>query len=150
MMALLAVDEHLQQRFRRDRHDRTLIVTDFFRALIANRVLLGPRDEHTLENLVKASWIVCDNWINYVSVDSPALYPDCVQEGYELVLDLFRPYLSPKTLLLLRELPGPGRRTAPVPSADSAIAAQPQPLSPGRVAPQALRCMISVSSLKKV
>lgn len=143
MMALLAVDEHLQQRFRRDRQDRTRIVIDFFRALIANNVLLGPRDARTLENLVKASWIVCDNWINYVSVDTTALYPDCVEEGYELVIDLFRPYLSPKTLLVLRELGAPGCGVRP------RVAAAAQPPGVPRATVQALRCMSAVSSLKK-
>lgn len=103
MMALLAADEHLKQRFSRDRRDRTQVMIKFFQALIDNNVLVGPRDPRTLENLVKASWIVSDNWINYLSVDSPAVYPDCVEEGYELMLDLFRAYLSPATLATLKE-----------------------------------------------
>jgi AcrR family transcriptional regulator len=101
MLTLLAMDESLKQRFSKDRHDRTMVVVLFFQALIENDVLLGPRDAKTLKNLVKASWIVSDNWINYLSVDSTARYPDCVDEGYELVIDLFRPYLSPKTLSIL-------------------------------------------------
>jgi AcrR family transcriptional regulator len=101
MTALLAVDERLRQRFSKDRRDRTLVISNFFQALIDNDVLLGPNDANTLKNLVTASWIVSDNWINYVSVESTAVYPDCVNEGYELIIDLFRPYLSPKTLLVL-------------------------------------------------
>lgn len=101
MTALLAIDAGLQQRVSRDRQDRTVVLIKFFEALIANDVLRGPRDPRTLQNLVKASWIVSDNWINYVSVDSTALYPECVNSGYEIVIDLFRPYLSPKTLSIL-------------------------------------------------
>jgi hypothetical protein len=104
MTALLAMDEGLQQRFRKDRHDRTLVIMRFFEAMIANDVLRGPKDAKTLANLVKASWIVSDNWINYVSVDSEALYPDCVNAGYEVVIDLFRPYLSPNTLAILDDV----------------------------------------------
>jgi len=103
MMALLAADEHLQQRFSRDRYDRTQIMIKYFQALIDSNALLGPKDPRVLENLVKASWIVSDNWINYLSVDSSAVYPDCVKEGYELMLDLFRAYLSPATLAVLRD-----------------------------------------------
>jgi len=109
MMALLAADEHLKQRFGRDRHDRTQVMIKYFQALIDNKVLLGPNDPRTLEHLVKASWIVSDNWINYLSVDSPAVYPDCVEEGYELMLDLFRAYLSPATLAVLRRSHHAGR-----------------------------------------
>jgi AcrR family transcriptional regulator len=101
MMALLAVDEGLRQHFSRDRRNRTLVITKFFQALIGNDVLTGPRDAKTLKNLVTASWIVSDNWINYVAVESTALYPDCVSAGYELVIDLFRPYLSAKTQAVL-------------------------------------------------
>ena len=101
LTALLAADEHLRERYGRDRQDRTRVVIDFFQALIDNDVLTGPRDLKTLRNLVKASWIICDNWINYLSVDRPAVYPDCVQEGSQLVIDLFRSYLSPRTLILL-------------------------------------------------
>lgn len=103
MMALLAADEHLKQRFSKDRRDRTQVIIRFFQALIDNHVLLGPKDVTTLDNLVKASWIVSDNWINYLSVDSTAIYPQCVKEGYELMLDLFRAYLSPATLAVLKD-----------------------------------------------
>jgi AcrR family transcriptional regulator len=101
MTALLALDEDLKARVSRDRRERTGVVIEFFQALIESGVLLGPKDPRTLRNLVKASWIVCDNWINYVSVDSSGVYPACVHEGYQLVLDLFRPYLSAKTLSVL-------------------------------------------------
>lgn len=97
MMALLAGDEHLQQRFSKDRHDRTLIIIAYAQALIKNDVLLGPNDARELENLVKLSWILSDNWINYTSVDN-AVYPDCMSEGYELLIDLFRPYMARKAV----------------------------------------------------
>ena len=101
LTALLAVDEHLCERFARDRQERSRVVVDFFQAMIDHEVLTGPKDAKTLRNLVKASWIICDNWINYLSVDRSAVYPDCVQEGSQLVIDLFRPYLSSRTLQLL-------------------------------------------------
>lgn len=101
LMALLAGDERLQQRFSADRNQRTKVVVEFFTALIENNVLLGPQNRKTLENLVKLSWILSDNWINYISVDTPDVYPDCVSEGYELLIDLFRPYLTPATLASL-------------------------------------------------
>lgn len=121
MMALLEADEHLKLRFGRDRRERTQVMVKFFNALIDNRVLLGPRNQTTLTNLVKASWIVSDNWINYLSVDHPAVYPGCVDEGYELMLDLFRAYLSPATLVVL------GEGAAGKPGASIRCAGQPSP-----------------------
>jgi AcrR family transcriptional regulator len=105
MTALLAMDPGLQQRLGKDRQDRTQVLIRFFEALIANDELRGPRDANTLRSLVKASWIVCDNWINYVSVDSSAQYPECVHSGSQIVVDLFRPYLSPQTLATLDRPP---------------------------------------------
>lgn len=107
LTALLAADDHLRERYARDRQDRTRVVIEFFQALVEQDVLTGPRDAKTLRGLVRASWIICDNWINYLSVDHPAEYPDCVQEGSQLVIDLFRPYLSPRTLMLLSASPPP-------------------------------------------
>lgn len=98
LILLLDGDERLKERFSADREERTKVIIDFFEALIRNNVLLGPRNRRTLENLVKLSWILSDNWINYISVDTSGVYPDCVSEGYELLIDLFRPYLAPETL----------------------------------------------------
>ena len=75
---------------------------EFFKALIENDVLLGPANRNTLKSLVTLSWILSDNWINYTAVDSRDIYPDMVREGYVLVIDLFRPYLSPATLIALQ------------------------------------------------
>lgn len=101
LMALLAADERLQRQFSSDRQERTKLIVEFFAALIKRGVLIGPKNRRTLENLVKLSWILSDNWINYISVDAPDVYPDCVNEGYELLIDLFRPYLSTATLTKL-------------------------------------------------
>jgi AcrR family transcriptional regulator len=107
MTALLAMDAGLQQRFSQTRRERTGVLLQFFEALIANDVLRGPRDPKCLSNLIAASWIVCDNWINFVSVDRPAEFHDCVAAGSEVVIDLFRPYLSPRTLATLHGVTAP-------------------------------------------
>lgn len=101
MTALLAMDPELQQSFSKNRRERTDVLVKFFEALTANDVLRGPRDPKTLRNLIVASWMICDNWINYVSADGPPQYPQCAEAGFEIVVDLFRPYLSPQTLAVL-------------------------------------------------
>ena len=101
LMALLAEDESLQLRFSKDRQSRTGVIVEYCQALIDNNVLIGPREPRSLRNLVKLSWILSDNLINYIAVDNPNVYPECVREGYELLIDLFKPYLSPDTLVVL-------------------------------------------------
>ena len=102
MMALLAADDALRLRFSEDRRQRSEMVLDFFKALIENDVLLGPNNPKTLRSLVTLSWILSDNWINYTAVDRHDIYPDFIRDGYELIIDLFRPYLSPATLTVLQ------------------------------------------------
>lgn len=102
MMALLAADDALRARFSHDRRQRSEMVLDFFKALIENDVLLGPNNSKTLRSLVTLSWILSDNWINYITVDRRDIYPDFIRDGYELIIDLFRPYLSPATLTVLQ------------------------------------------------
>lgn len=102
MMALLAADDALRLRFSEDRRQRSEMVLDFFKALIENDVLLGPNNPKTLRSLVTLSWILSDNWINYIAVDRRDIYPDFIRDGYELIIDLFRPYLSPATLTVLQ------------------------------------------------
>lgn len=102
LMALLSADAELKHKFSQDRRDRSRVVFEFFKALIENDVLLGPANQKTLESLVTLSWILSDNWINYTAVDSRDIYPDFVREGYLLIIDLFRPYLSPATLAALQ------------------------------------------------
>jgi AcrR family transcriptional regulator len=105
--ALLAMDPELQQSFSKNRRERTQVLIKFFEALIANDVLRGPREPATLRNLIAASWMICDNWINYVSADGPIQYPECAEAGFEIVIDLFRPYLSPQTLTVLNSSAAP-------------------------------------------
>jgi len=101
LMALLSTDAELKRRFSKHRRDRSQVIFDFFVALIDNGVLLGPGNSKTLASLVTLSWVLSDNWINYTAVDSKDIYPDFVREGYLLIIDLFRPYLSPATLATL-------------------------------------------------
>lgn len=103
LMAILADDEDLKEKFKKDRYNRTLVIIDYFVALIDHGVLVGPTEARTLENLVKLSWILSDNWINYTSVDDASVYPECVRDGFELLIDLFRPYLSASALAILKE-----------------------------------------------
>lgn len=102
LMVLLAEDEALNARFRKDRYDRTMTIIEYFRALIDHGVLIGPKHPRTLENLVKLSWILSDNWINYTSVDE-SVYPACLRDGFVLLVDLFLPYLSESAQAALRQ-----------------------------------------------
>jgi AcrR family transcriptional regulator len=105
LVALLAADRTLQQKFSHDRQERTELVVAYFEALVEKGVLHKPRQPDRLRNLTKLSWIFCDNWINYISVDEFDMYPECRAEGHELLLELFRPYFTPHALAYLERQP---------------------------------------------
>lgn len=111
LVALLAADESLQKRFSLDRQDRTDVILEYFEALVANGVLNPPRSRDSLRHLAKLSWILCDNWINYLSVDRVDVYPECTIEGRTLLLELFRPYLTSQALDYLEEVDAEEHRT---------------------------------------
>lgn len=98
LVALLAADESLQKRFSFDRQDRTEIVVQYFESLVRDGFLETPRRPESLRYLTKLSWILCDNWINYISVDKLDVYPECRNEGHALLIELFRPYFTPRAM----------------------------------------------------
>lgn len=104
LIPLLAADEHLKYKFSVDRAQRTEQVFIFFKALRDSGLLSPSLSDGTLESLVKISWILSDNWINYIEVDQQhklaeiELNDDYCRSGYHMIIDLFRPYLTETAL----------------------------------------------------
>ena len=99
LMALLQNDSQLRAKFSEYRERRTSKVVLFFEALITSEVMRQPEGERSLESLVRISWILSDNWINYIEVDGREINQQTIREGYALVIELFRPYLAEEALL---------------------------------------------------
>jgi hypothetical protein len=67
---------------------------EFFLELDRRSALRLKGDRELARSLVRGTWIIADNWLNSVEFLEPALTPDSIQAGYELILDIFRPYLD--------------------------------------------------------
>lgn len=98
LMSLLQNDDRLREDFSRDRKRRSAEVVLFFQALIEAGDMKTPEGEQTLDALVRISWILCDNWINYIAVDGQEISPQSIRDGYQLIIELFRPYLADSAL----------------------------------------------------
>ena len=106
LIPILNADEHLRYKFSVDRSQRTEEVVVFFKDLRDNGFINKGLNDQTMISLVKTSWILSDNWINYLEVDIPIdhnisdLDDNHFQAGHQMIIDLFRPYFTSEALAI--------------------------------------------------
>jgi AcrR family transcriptional regulator len=94
MPGLLRSDPLLLQRYRENWSRRVRVLKQFFMAL-SNAGALNLRGNRSLvSSLVHSTWIIADNWLNSVEFMGREISTDSVMSGYELILDIFRPYFA--------------------------------------------------------
>jgi AcrR family transcriptional regulator len=91
---LLRSDPLLLQRYRELIQRRVSALEEFLLELDRRSALHLHGDRELARSLVRGTWIIADNWLNCVEFLEPAPSPDSIQAGYELILDIFRPYLG--------------------------------------------------------
>ena len=91
---LLERDSLLKYRFQQLRMKRVDSIRRFFRALVANNVLVLNDDEDSLESLLRIAWIITDHWMSYLAVEDKEVDGATMQEGFQLTLQLFMPLLT--------------------------------------------------------
>lgn len=94
MAALLRRDRLLRRRFAHNRERRLAELEKFFRAL-GNRGLMDlPADPRRRRAIVDITWIISENWLNYVEYHDRELTVEAVVAGYDQILEVLRPYLT--------------------------------------------------------
>jgi AcrR family transcriptional regulator len=91
---LLRTDPLLLQRYRELIRRRVVALEEFFLELDRRSAMRLQRDRELARSLVRGTWIIADNWLNSVEFLEQAPTPESIQAGYDLILDIFRPYLS--------------------------------------------------------
>jgi AcrR family transcriptional regulator len=91
---LLRADELLMQRYRDNRVKRSLAIERFFFELDRAGALKLNGDRDLIRSLVHSTRIICDNWLNSIEFMGQTLTPDSIAAGYELILDVLRPYFA--------------------------------------------------------
>jgi AcrR family transcriptional regulator len=94
MHALLRCDPLLMQRHRENWARRVPVLEAFFLALSHAGVLNLCGNRVLIRSLVQSTWIIADNWLNSVEFLGREISTDSIMSGYELILDIFRPYLA--------------------------------------------------------
>ena len=90
---LLRRDRVLRLRFARNRERRLAEIERFLRALAARGLVNLPADARRLRSIVDITWIISENWLNYVEYHDREVTVAAVIAGYDQILEVLRPYL---------------------------------------------------------
>jgi AcrR family transcriptional regulator len=93
LASLLREDPMLRRRFAQNRERRLRDIEKFLHALASHGLMRLPSDARRLRSIVDVTWIISDNWINYVEYHDREIGATTILEGYYEILEVLRPYL---------------------------------------------------------
>jgi AcrR family transcriptional regulator len=93
MADLLRQDRVLRRRYAHNRERRLIEIERFFGALAARGLINLPAEPRRLRSIVDITWIISENWLNYVEYHDRELTVEAVAAGYDEILEILRPYL---------------------------------------------------------
>lgn len=94
MPALLRLDPLLRRRYREHRDRRISAITEFFLKLADRGVMEFGSDPKLVRSIVIATWIISDNWPNFVEFQGEVLDADAICQGYDMILNVLGPYIK--------------------------------------------------------
>jgi AcrR family transcriptional regulator len=103
MADLLRSDRLLRRRFADNRERRLKAIEQFFRALAAQGLMSVPEDPRRLRCIVDVTWIISENWLNYIEYHDELVTVDAILAGYNEILEVLRPYLASDPQQITRE-----------------------------------------------
>ncbi len=93
MADLLRQDPQLRKRFADNRERRLRDLEKFMLALQARGLMRFPPDPRRLRSIIDVTWIVNENWLNYMDYHDREVTVEAMLEGYGETLEVLRPYL---------------------------------------------------------
>jgi AcrR family transcriptional regulator len=93
MADLLRRDKILRRRFAANRERRLVEIERFFVALAGRGMMNLPAEPRRLRSIVDITWIISENWLNYIEYHDRELTVEAVAAGYDQILEVLRPYL---------------------------------------------------------
>ncbi|MGH8264607.1 MAG: TetR/AcrR family transcriptional regulator [Steroidobacteraceae bacterium] len=94
MANLLRRDKVLRQRFADNRVRRIKELERFFRALATQGHMRLPADERRLRSIIDITWILSENWLNYLEYHDREVTAESIGAGYNEILEVLQPYLG--------------------------------------------------------
>lgn len=93
MADLLRQDAQLRKRFADNRERRMRDLEKFMLTLQGRGLMRFPPDPRRLRAIVDVTWIVNENWLNYMDYHDREITVEAMLEGYSEILEVLRPYL---------------------------------------------------------
>ena len=93
MADLLRQDPQLRRRFADNRERRIRDLERFLLTLQARGLMRLPPDPRRLRAIIDVTWIVNENWLNYMDYHDREVTVEAMLEGYGETLEVLRPYL---------------------------------------------------------
>jgi len=93
MADLLRQDPQLRKRFADNRERRVRELEKFMMALQSRGLMRFPPDPRRLRAIIDVTWIVNENWLNYMDYHDREVTVEAMLEGYSEILEVLRPYL---------------------------------------------------------
>ncbi len=94
MPNLLRQDPLLRRRYQEHREGRIDAIYRFLLALAEQGLMdFGPEPEK-VRSVVVATWIISDNWPNFLEFSGRELDAEAICEGYDMILHVIGPYIT--------------------------------------------------------
>jgi AcrR family transcriptional regulator len=90
---LLRQDPQLRKRFADNRERRMRDLEKFMLTLQARGLMRFPADPRRLRSIIDVTWIVNENWLNYMDYHDRQVTVEAMLEGYAETIEVLRPYL---------------------------------------------------------
>src|SRR3569833_431942 len=103
MADLLRQDPQLRKRYADNRERRMRDLEKFMLTLQAAGLMRFPPDPKRLRSIIDITWIVNENWLNYMDYHDREVTVEVMLEGYAETLEVLRPYICADLQQITRE-----------------------------------------------
>ena len=93
MPHLLGQDALLRKRYADNKERRLREIELFMLELQRSGLMRLPPSPHRLRSIVDVTWIISENWLNYVSYQDRQVSILAMLDGYGEILEVLRPYI---------------------------------------------------------
>jgi len=100
---LLRQDPLLRKRYADNRERRLRDLEKFMLTLQAAGFMRFPPDPKRLRSIIDVTWIINENWLNYMDYHDREVTVEAMLEGYGETLEILRPYLCTDLQQITRE-----------------------------------------------
>jgi AcrR family transcriptional regulator len=100
---LLRQDPQLRKRYADNRERRMRDLEKFMLTLQAAGLMRFPPDPKRLRSIIDVTWIVNENWLNYMDYHDREVTVEVMLEGYTETLEVLRPYIVADLQQITRE-----------------------------------------------